>query len=376
MNSLERKDARYQRRKAKRNNDQYKDCDDFDKVFTYEHLYESYKKARQNVAWKASVQSYITEAPLKIYQTYEMLKEGIYVSRGFYEFDIFERGKQRHIKSVCIDERVVQRCLCDYCLVPILSRSFIYDNGACLKDKGYTFAQNRVVKHLRDYYRHFGNDGYVLIFDFKKYFDNISHDVIKKILHKAIKDERIIKQTEHFIDMFGNVGVGLGSQISQIFALAVPNYLDHFIKEKLHIKYYGRYMDDGYLIHNSKEYLQYCLQKISDICDKLGIKLNLKKTQIIKLSRGFTFLKAKFLISKTGKIIKRLARKSITTMRRKLKKFIKKLNDKFTKKDVYQSYQSWRAYANNFDSHRTVCNIDKLYKKLFCTIEGDNLCVI
>lgn len=58
------------------------------------------------------------------------------------------------------------------------------------------------------------------------------------------------------IDSFeGDRGLGLGSQISQIMELLVLNDLDHFIKEKLHIKYYIRYMDDFILIHPDRGYL-------------------------------------------------------------------------------------------------------------------------
>ena len=46
-----------------------------------------------------------------------------------------DRHELRHIRSVHINERVVQRCLCDYSLVPVLSRSFVYDNGASIKIK-------------------------------------------------------------------------------------------------------------------------------------------------------------------------------------------------------------------------------------------------
>lgn len=74
----------------------------------------------------------------------------------------------------------------------------------------------------------------------------------------------------HFIDAFGDVGLGLGSQISQTFALASADRLDHYIKEVLRIKGYGRYMDDGYLIHHSKAYLQKCLSQIEQICNALG----------------------------------------------------------------------------------------------------------
>jgi len=52
--------------------------------------------------------------------------------------------------------------------------------------------------------------------------------------------------------------LGLGSQTSQLFALLTLNEVDHFIKETLHIKYYGRYMDDLYLMHGDSQYLAQC----------------------------------------------------------------------------------------------------------------------
>lgn len=141
----------------------------------------------------------------------------------FYEFDIKERGHDRHIKSVTVRERGVQRCLCDYAIVPAISRSFIYDNGASQKNKGYTFAMRRMECHLRKYYRKHGSEGYILLFDFSKFFDNISHAVVKQIIDKALNDQELKDLTNQFVDAFGTVGLGLGSQVSQIFALASAN---------------------------------------------------------------------------------------------------------------------------------------------------------
>ena len=46
----------------------------------------------------------------------------------------------------------------------------------------------------------------------------------------------------NFIQAFGpEKSLGLGSEVSQICAVFFPNKVDHFIKEKLRIKYYGRY---------------------------------------------------------------------------------------------------------------------------------------
>ena len=369
MNSEERKEARFQRRKAARAEKKAACCgqsDNFDWVFSYEHLYHSYKMCRRNVGWKASVQKYITNAPINVYQTWQRLQAGKYCTSGFFEFDLMERGKKRHIRSVTIGERIVQRCLCDYALVPVLGRTYIYDNGASMANKGYSFAVDRLCQHLRQHYRRHGTEGYVLLFDFSKFFDRVSHRVVKAVLHKEFSDERIIKLTEHFIDAFGDVGLGLGSQISQVLALASANRLDHYIQEQCRIGSYGRYMDDGYLIHPSKEYLQKCLEGIRRICEELEITLNEKKTQIVKLSRGFTFLKVRFFLLPGGRIVRKIYHCSVTRMRRKLKSYQHFVAaGKMTMDDVYQSWQSWKAYASNFNAWHTIQSMAALYNKLF-----------
>ena len=369
MTSEERKEVRYQRRKAKRLEAKERNTlafDDFDKVFTYEHLFQSYRMCRKNVRWKSSTQKYISNAPLNVYDTFKRLHNGTFKSEGFYEFDLFERGKKRHIRSVLIDERVVQRCLCDYSLVPMMRRTFIYDNGASLSRKGYSFAVKRIDRHIRWHYRHYGNKGYVLLFDFSGYFDSISHEQLEQIIRKQYKDERLINLLMHFIKMFGDKGLGLGSQISQVLALAAANEIDHLIKEELGIRCYGRYMDDGYLIHQDKEYLKQCLIKIQEKCAELGLILNIKKTRIIPISRDFQWLKIKFKLTPSGYIVKRIWHKSVVRMRRKLKKLKKKmLNGILTLKDIRASFESWKSHTLGLDCYRTMLEMQKLYHSLF-----------
>ena len=368
MTSEERREARYRRRCAERQRKKarYANADRYETVFSYQNLYRSYTRCRRGVAWKSSVQKYITNAPLNVLHTYRRLERGAYRSPGFYEFDLFERGKARHIRSTVIGERVVQRCLCDYALVPILGRTFIYDNGASMTCKGYDFAINRITRHLREHYHKYGNEGYVLLFDFSKFFDNVSHEVIKAELRRQFTDERIVELTEHFIDMFGDKGMGLGSQISQVLALVSANRLDHYIKEVLRIRGYARYMDDGYLIHPSKEYLKKCLAGIKEMCDRLGITLNERKTQIVKLSHGFTWLKVRFFLTPTGKIVRKMYKRSITVMRRKMKKLAAKLAEgRIAFEDVTTMWQSWRNYALKHDAWRTVQSMAALFDRLF-----------
>lgn len=363
---------RYERRKAKRLAKKRAACadyDNFDKVFTYTHMNDACKNCKRDVMWKPSVQSYLANRPLNLSNTLTDLRNRKFRSKGFFEFDIFERGKVRHIQSVTFRERVVQRCLCDYSLVPMLSRKFIYDNGASMKGKGYTFSVNRLTEHLHRYYRKHGSDGYILIMDFSKYFDNIPHEYVKKIIREEYTDERLVELIEYFIDCFkGDIGLGLGSQISQILALLAANELDHYIKEKLGIKYYARYMDDSYLIHPDKKYLQYCLTEIQKLCEKYGIVLNPKKVRICKLTSTFTFLKVRFSLTKSGQVVRRVYKKSVVRMRRKLKKFKHFVETGYmTVDDVYCSYQSWRSHAAHIDAYHTIQNMERLFISMFGT---------
>lgn len=363
-----RRESRYKRRRIKRKwkverlREKY---DDYEKVFSFKNLYRAYKKCRRHVSWKSSVQKYIVNAPLHVYLTFKALMAQKFKSSGFYEFWLCERGKLRHILSVVMKERVVQRCLCDNALVPMLQRTFVHDNGACMKDKGYSFTNRRLNRHIQWHIRKHGNNGYVLIYDFRKFFDRISHVLIKGIVDKTFRDKRIVKLVYHFIDAFGNIGLGLGSQISQILALASASSLDHIIKEKLRVKCYARYNDDGYLISESKEFLKHCRKVIKETCDSLGITLNEKKTQIVKLSK-FTWLKVRHLITKDNKHVKKICRRSVTKERQNLKKFRKKVDSgEMMMEDVKTSYTSWTGYAKNFNSWNTRNNMNTLFENLF-----------
>lgn len=388
MNSKERHEARYQRRKAKREAKRLERslaCGDFEEIFSYENLYRSGHICTRGVGWKSSTQSYRFNITTNTRKTQLELLSGCYKGRGFTEFDLVERGKKRHIRSVHISERVVQRTLCDRAIIPVFAPSLIYDNGASLKGKGISFAVNRVVCHLERYFRKHGNSGYVLTYDFSSYFDNADHGPVKRELERRIHDDRVRALANQFLDAFGDVGYGLGSQISQIAAIMLPNRLDHVIKEELGINGYGRYMDDGYLIHESKEYLETCLARMKEICDELGIILNPKKTGIRKLSDGFDFLKIRFRLTATGKVIRKMDYQSVKVMRRKLKKFLRwyvlgryvridgemKLI-RFALTDICTAYGSWRSHALRGNNYWLVRRMDQYFESLFKVNPNDS----
>jgi hypothetical protein len=373
MTSEDRREDRYQRRKTKREAVTAKRIgiyDNFDRVTDVDNLYRAFKDCMKNVAWKESVQRYEANALKDVAETRQKLIEGKNVQMGFVEFNLSERGKRRHIKSVHISERVVQKCLCDQVVVPILTNGLIYDNGASIKNKGLDFAVRRLITHLGKFYRAngFSNDGYALLIDFSGYFDSINHKILEGLYAKKIKDERVLNLLHNFISVFGDgVSLGLGSQVSQISAIYLPNKVDHSAKEKLGIKYYGRYMDDLYLIHKDKEYLQYCLAEIEKICHELKLSINKKKTRIARLDNGIIWLKGKYTLLPSGKILKRPCKGSAQRQKRKLRKFRTLLDKgKINFENIRESYQSWRGnFMKRFHAYHQVRYIDRMYWNYF-----------
>lgn len=378
--------------KAARQANAYSSANDFDAVMTMQHFVQALQKCRKGVNWKGSVQSYTENFLVEIEDAREsLLVHGVLPKLASTKrIELYERGKRREIVPIKISDRMIQRVLCDYALVPRLQPTLIYDNGASMKGKGVDFARNRMEKHLRSAVRQYGSNFYALTFDFKSFFDSIPHETCLKVLKHYFTDKRIIGLTmavmrsyqlsmlpeiqdvnerERLRRMIQNnesVGICLGSQVSQIMALVVPNLLDHYIKDCAGIKHYIRYMDDGVILSNDKEFLHSLYAEMKSICDELGLVFNDRKTRIVSVSKGFTFLKIQYRVTQSGGIVKRLTRAGTVRMRRKLKRFKRLVdNGEMTLDDVYNSMQSWVAHSKIAMSYRTRRNMLRLYNDLF-----------
>lgn len=301
-------------------------------VITFENYFRALKECNRNVNYKLSVQEYNATCVENISNTINLILSGkIPNVSNSNQIVIFERGKKRIITPIDISDRITQKVLCDNVLVPAICKHLIYDNGASMKNKGTNFARDRVNTFIEKAKRTYGCENlYALVFDFKNYFDSISHEQCYNVLNKYIEDARIVNLIIGIIESYKLkeinlitdacerqaaieklrshkcVGICLGSQISQIMAVAVPNEFDHYIKDVKRFKFYERYMDDGIIIHNSKDELLKLKLELERVASKCGLFFNKKKTYITKLSKGFTFLKIKYNITKDGKTSKGL----------------------------------------------------------------------
>lgn len=345
MKSEERRAARRARRDAKRAANRAKRIESctLEEVADIDNLYRCARDCAHGVAWKSAVQRYLANILPNILKTHADLMAGNDIRRGFVEFDIFERGKLRHITSVHYSERVVHKALNRYALAPAIWPTLAPGCTANIKGRGTDFAVSRLKQQLARHYRKHGAEGYVLLVDFSNFFGNIDHAATKRLIDRALDDERIKALMYAQVDSHGTRGLGLGSEPNQILAVAPPTPVDHMLLRTPCV-----------------------LADIRSECAKLGIVVNEKKTRIVKLTRGFTFLKKRFNYGETGKVIVRPCRSAVTRERRKLKKlaaFVER--GEMTRDQALRSYQSWRGSMMRLDARRTVANMDALFTRLF-----------
>ena len=113
MNSEERRAARRKRREEKRAKakaERVKECT-LETVADLNSLCRASKQAACGVMWKASTQRYMKDYLRNAVKSRNDLLEGRDICRGFIRFDLWERGKLRHISAVHFPERVVQKSL-------------------------------------------------------------------------------------------------------------------------------------------------------------------------------------------------------------------------------------------------------------------------
>lgn len=321
----------------------------FDILCDFQTLLKAHKVARLGKQGTKDEITFDAELSQLLWDISDALRNGTYRIKGYYRFEIND-PKKREIHALYYIDRIVQHALCDNVLAPIIEPRLIYDNAACRIGKGTHFALARQTKFLCEYRRKFGEKGYILRCDIKKFFDNIDHAVLKAMLRPIISDDRIYAFLEHIIDSYHTTpgkGLPLGNQTSQWFAIYYLNRFDRLIKEKFGIKYYTRYMDDAVLIHPDKQYLEQVKAELEQYLASIGLTFN-PKTQIFPIKNGVEYLGFRFSLNPTGKVIRRVKRATKKRMQKRLKKLEKQLKaGEITEKDIQAVKKSYEAHLKH-----------------------------
>lgn len=335
----------------------------FDVIVDFGKLYQSYTKTKKSKKPRSNELQFRILALDGLLQLKINLLNKTYTIAPYNVFKVFE-PKERVIMSSEFRDKIVQHSLCDNYLLPKFKTEFILDNYAGQKNKGTLFGLNRLQQQMLEAYNEYGMNCWILKADISKFFYSIDHDILKDILKYFVDDENIYWLCDLIIDSTDGTGLPLGNQSSQVFALLFLSRLDKFIVGELGIKYYGRYMDDFYIIFPSKEYLKWCLECITYYIETLKLSLN-NKTQIVPFKNGIKFCGFHTYVTDEGKVIRKLDNKNKRAAKKKYLKMAKNIEKKrITEKDLLESYYSWRNHISHGNCIKLTYEMDQFIKQL------------
>ena len=218
---------------------------------------------------------------------------------------------------------------------------------------------------MEQFYSRYGGAGYVLKCDITKFFYNISHEQLKAMVEYYFgHDPDIVWICNLYIDSTPGKGIPLGNQINQGFALLYLDGMDKLIKYELGIEYYGRYMDDFYLIHPNKEYLRYCLEVISAYLETLELSLN-GKTQIFLFKNGVNYLGFHTYVTPGGKALRRLKNQNKRNAQRKYRRMAKAVKEGRVPEAAFmQSYGAWQNHVSHGSCRGLQKDMDRIIREV------------
>lgn len=354
--------------------------DDMEKVTDLRALLKAYRRAKRGKRSRAAAIQfglYPMEGLCKI--RWSLMNRSFEMGK-YSKFSVY-RPVYREVCTCAFKDKIVLSSLCKNVLWPGVNPHLITDNYASRTGYGTHYALDRMEANLRRYYINHGSSGYTLKIDVRKYFYNLSQDAIRDSLREYGFDDwtlwlcDVIISSFHcslkrgyisfgndgkfrvvFCDMEGmpllEIGSPIGNESSQVFAVQYLNKIDHFIKDQCGIKDYGRYMDDSYIIHPSKEYLQDLLATLRKMYADVGLELN-QKTQITPLKNGISFLGMHFYLTNTGKVVRRLKPENIRYQKVHIREDAQMVADgKMTEARYWKKRDAWDNHASHADAKK------------------------
>lgn len=252
-------------------------------IASWDNVAEAYRKASRGKKTKPDVQFFAErfgeEAESLIYG----IMSGSVRVGDYHYFRIFD-PKERLICAASFRERVLHHAIMNVCH-KYFERHFIYETYATRPYKGLYKALERGQEAAR-------SRRWVAKFDFRKYFDSIDHEILKRSLERLFKDRLLLDLFGKIIDSYcvsPGKGVPIGNLTSQYFANYYLSGMDHYIKESLRVKYYCRYMDDFLIFDSDRSHLKGIVKAVEAFA-KERLRLELKPVLISPVDAGVSFL--------------------------------------------------------------------------------------
>ncbi|MFI3241521.1 MAG: RNA-directed DNA polymerase [Alphaproteobacteria bacterium] len=294
-----------------------------DKTISLEDLFQAYYDCRKNKRTKKTALMFEQDYEDNLISLWKDINDYKYFPQQSSCF-IVNKPVKREIFAAEFKDRVVHHLLINK-TIDIFEKYFIKDSYSCRYGKGTLYGQKEIYKKISECSNNYTTDCYVLKLDIKAFFMNIDkvllYKMVKKILIEYykkpdlkiilylyekvifnnptlnanicsnIKDWNTLPKDKSMFFSKKNKGLAIGNLTSQILANIYLTQLDYFIKHKLKIKYYGRYVDDFVLIDKDKQFLLLQINLIKEFLYKdLGLILHPKKIYIQHYSKGLLYI--------------------------------------------------------------------------------------
>lgn len=339
----------------------------FSSIINFNNLLLAHKKSlrgKRNSYRAACYNYYLISNLLKLHYK---LKTGTYYPDHYYKKIIYE-PKKRLIEAPCYHDLIVQHAI-NNSLSDFYERFFIPGSFACRKGRGTHAAAHYIQQILRR-----TNVKYACHMDISKYYASINHRRLYEIIKSKINDDKIMSLLWHIIQSSdsghkydnilpsdapyfhnGHRGIPIGNLTSQLFANIYLNELDMYVKQKLKIRYYARYMDDIIFFDNSKLVIKNWQTAITEFChDNLYLTINPHKNQVYPTDRGVDFVG--FIIFP---YFMRLRGSSVRRYTKRFRKNLKLvIHHKKPLSDFDRSFTAWKGYAKQANTGRLISKLE------------------
>lgn len=349
----------------------------YPEIYDFENLYSAWEEARKGKRYREEVLKFTNNLEENLINIQNHLIYGTYKTGRYKPFYVYE-PKKRLIMSLPFEDRVVQWAIYRQ-LYPLLDKTFIFDSYACRKGKGTHAAADRLQYWLRQTERKHERY-YYLKLDISKYFYRVDHEILLNILRKRIKDDRLMHLLGKIIncedtkfglpvgmeadavpveDRLSEVGMPIGNLTSQMFANLYLNELDQYVKHKLRLHYYIRYMDDVIILHHDKRYLGEVKGLVEAfVNEKLNLHLN-NKTTIRPTSMGIDFVG--FRIWATHR---KLKKKTARKIKMRIKHIAKGVDEgRISKETMKRSIASYKGTLKHCSSYGFRQSMNKFFNR-------------
>ncbi len=162
----------------------------FEDIISIENLLEAWKEFVNGKRNKKDVQEFSLRLMDNIFSLHCDLANHTYNHGGYQAFKIND-PKLRDIHKATVRDRLLHHAIYRI-LYPFFDRTFISDSYSCRLEKG----THKAIKRFREFaYKVSKNNTktcWVLKCDIKKFFANIDHEILMKILQEYIPDKNII----------------------------------------------------------------------------------------------------------------------------------------------------------------------------------------